>query len=598
MLGKYERLDVLGRGVSGIVYLAKDTLLNKQVALKEVDVQAGDLRRFLEEARVMDRLRHPNIVRVNSVDRIDNKIVIDMEYIRGQNLQETLRATGTLPLGRALDIAIQVLSALEYAHGMQTVHRDIKPANILLTTEGMVKLADFGLAEILTTNAYAGGAGTYAYMAPEDFAEENHSDNQSDIWAVGITLFEMLTAQRPFVVQNAKSPFAWKRALEQDVAIPLSDVLPGVPPQLSTVVARSLARDKEQRYHRASEFEADLINIRGELTASDYRDAPVNLMPPVLQSGGYGLPSVGTTATSETNTVVALPSAENRTEAHTIKHPVTRPIEPTSPTKRAGILGLVTRNAPAQMNVTPEAVDFGSIRLGDSKSLALNVKVSKLRGSVGGAVSAVSSDTQNSEWISCTPHAFEGSRQAVTVTVATDALNRPGDYSAQIQVSTRAGTAEVPVHVTVLSARPTFTQIAFWFVPLFCAALAPVIVTAAMGDPHKNMAPPAAASSLFLGLMLLIVSAAADIGFAERIACGVMMACMCVVLGANTAAASRFGYNGQLGEGISRAFEFSFGLGLVAIAQLVTANRWKFWGLVILLLGLALSAVCFRLEAF
>src|SRR5579863_6547189 len=108
MLGKYERLDILGRGVSGIVYLAKDTLLNKQVALKEVDVQAGDLRRFLEEARVMDRLRHPNIVRVNGVDRIDDKVVIDMEYVRGRNLQETLRAEGPLSLSRSLNIAIQV----------------------------------------------------------------------------------------------------------------------------------------------------------------------------------------------------------------------------------------------------------------------------------------------------------------------------------------------------------------------------------------------------------------------------------------------------------------------------------------------------------
>src|ERR1022692_1292043 len=129
MLGKYERIGVLGRGVSGIVYLAKDTLLNKQVALKEVDVQAGDMRRFLEEARVMDRLRHPNIVRVNGVDRIDGKIVIDMAFIRGRNLQELLRAEGRLPLDRALDIAAQVLDALDFAHKMQTVHRDVKPAN-------------------------------------------------------------------------------------------------------------------------------------------------------------------------------------------------------------------------------------------------------------------------------------------------------------------------------------------------------------------------------------------------------------------------------------------------------------------------------------
>src|SRR5580698_9095578 len=188
-LGKYERIAVLGRGVSGMVYLAKDTLLNRQVALKEVDVQAGDLKRFLEEARVMDRLRHPNIVRVNGIDRIEDKVVIDMEYVRGRNLQETLRAEGPLSISRSINIGIQVLDALEYAHSMQTVHRDIKPANILLTKDGVVKLADFGLAEILATNAYACGAGTYAYMAPEDFEEENHSDSQSDIWAVSVTLF-------------------------------------------------------------------------------------------------------------------------------------------------------------------------------------------------------------------------------------------------------------------------------------------------------------------------------------------------------------------------------------------------------------------------
>src|SRR5689334_5297215 len=136
-LGKYERLSVLGRGISGIVYLAKDTLLNKQVALKEVDVEAGDLARFLEEARVMDRLRHPNIVRVNGVDRLEGKVVIDMEYVRGENLQQTLRAYGRLPLNQAISIALQILDALDYAHRMQTVHRDIKPANILLSREGV-----------------------------------------------------------------------------------------------------------------------------------------------------------------------------------------------------------------------------------------------------------------------------------------------------------------------------------------------------------------------------------------------------------------------------------------------------------------------------
>ena len=107
---------------------------------------------------------------------------------------------------------------------MQTVHRDIKPANILIGRDGQVKLVDFGLAEILATNAYAGGAGTYAYMAPEDFAEDDRSDHQSDIWAVGITLYEAVTGQRPFNVVRVKDPFSWKRALEMEVPYPTCQV--------------------------------------------------------------------------------------------------------------------------------------------------------------------------------------------------------------------------------------------------------------------------------------------------------------------------------------------------------------------------------------
>src|SRR5256885_14914681 len=119
-LGKYERVDVLGHGASGIVYLAWDTLLKKQVALKEIDLQAGDISRFLEEARVMDRLSHPNIVRVNGVDRIDGHILIDMEYVKGHNLQQILRQEGRLAAGRARQVPIQTLQALENAHRVRT----------------------------------------------------------------------------------------------------------------------------------------------------------------------------------------------------------------------------------------------------------------------------------------------------------------------------------------------------------------------------------------------------------------------------------------------------------------------------------------------
>ena len=260
-LGKYERLDVLGHGASGIVYLAKDTLLGKQVALKEISAQGDEKERFLEEARVLDRLRHPNIVQVNSVDEIGGRVVIDMEYVKGRNLQEILRQTPKLPVADAVSIAAQICDGLAYAHSQRTVHRDIKPANILLTQNGTVKLVDFGLAEVLGTHSFAGGAGTYAYMAPEDFHPAEQSDRQSDIWAVGVILYEMLAGRRPFQVAKAKDPFAWKTAIESDPIVPLSVLRPEVSPRLEAIAARALAREKVNRYKDAGEMAADLRGL-------------------------------------------------------------------------------------------------------------------------------------------------------------------------------------------------------------------------------------------------------------------------------------------------------------------------------------------------
>lgn len=290
MLGKYERLDVLGHGTSGIVYLAKDTLLGKQVALKEISAQGEEKHRFLEEARVLDRLRHPNIVQVNSVDEIDGKVVIDMEYIRGRNLQDILRETPQLPIPQALDIAAQICDGLAYAHSRRTVHRDIKPANILLTREGVVKLVDFGLAEVLGTHSVAGGAGTYAYMAPEDFHPEEHSDRQSDIWAVGVILYEMLAGRRPFQVLKSRDPFAWKLAVENDPLIPLHDLRPDAPPQLEAIVSYALARDKAARYREAAAMAVDLRQVipspvREELS-DDMRASASSLGPALTGEGG------------------------------------------------------------------------------------------------------------------------------------------------------------------------------------------------------------------------------------------------------------------------------------------------------------------------
>ena len=296
-LGKYERLDVLGHGASGIVYLAKDTLLGKQVALKEISAQGDEKERFLEEARVLDRLRHPNIVQVNSVDEIGGRIVIDMEYVRGRNLQEILRETPTLPVPEAVSIAAQICDGLAYAHSQRTVHRDIKPANILLTTGGTVKLVDFGLAAQLGTHSFAGGAGTYAYMAPEDFHPEEQSDRQSDIWAVGVILYEMLAGRRPFQVAKAKDPFAWKTAIESDSLLPISQLRPEVPPALEAIALRALAREKARRYKDAGDMAADLRAL-GIGTASPGAFKPGTLVPGTESAGLLGNESASGTKDS------------------------------------------------------------------------------------------------------------------------------------------------------------------------------------------------------------------------------------------------------------------------------------------------------------
>lgn len=253
-LGKYERLDVLGHGSSGIVYLARDTLLGKQVALKEIAVEGEERERFLTEARVLDRLKHPNIVKVNSVDQIDGRIVIDMEYVRGQSLYELLRRTPQLPARRAFNIASQICDGLSYAHSHRTVHRDIKPANILVTDSAAIKIIDFGLAEVLGTLSLAHGAGTYAYMAPEDFESSEQSDRRSDIWAVGVVLYEMLAGVRPFRVADGKDPFAWKEAIQESAVVPITSLRGDLPPEIDAIIDTALARRKELRYEEAAEM--------------------------------------------------------------------------------------------------------------------------------------------------------------------------------------------------------------------------------------------------------------------------------------------------------------------------------------------------------
>ena len=667
MIGKYERLDVLGHGVSGIVYLAKDTLLNKQVALKEVDVQAGDLRRFLEEARVMDRLRHPNIVRVNNVDRIEGKVVIDMEYVRGQNLQEMLRQEGAQPLERAIDICAQVLDALAYAHHMQTVHRDIKPANILIARDGQIKLVDFGLAEILATNAYAGGAGTYAYMAPEDSAEDDRSDHQSDIWAVGVTLYEMVTIHRPFNVMKVKDPFAWKRILETEAPTPLLAYLPEETPhlhELQVVIDRALARDKRQRYATAGSFREDLLKIRnGQSLLPDTRrqrripvlqrvgqalnnhytansalqssqalsksemtnpafnsgsqpaasnSMPANVAASVPRMDIFGhIVAEDTTSTSENIDITEAMAAQpvSPRPAWLSAQPAGRVVaeveNPTGPSQRGRTAKLPAsrRNTTTRLFVEPGRVDFGSVRKGETSSVKIMARVAGADGDVEGRL------RNGSEWLTAHPPAFERARQAITLTAHTDRAWETGEFYDTIQIETNAGSAEIPVRLIVLPARPRFSQVAAWYIPLFVCALLPALAIAfASGQTAHHTVPfiasympSAALGSCILGLMLLLVTIVADIGIAERLACGIQIAVMCAVLGLSSSqighAAHSAGYAMVSVRAFERAFVVGGFMGGVILLQLLHLRKWKLWAFVIGALGLASGGILIKILA-
>jgi serine/threonine-protein kinase len=270
-LGKYERLDVLGSGASGVVYLAYDTLLRRQVALKEVRAAGPELDRVLSEARLLDRLRHPSLIAVHAVDEIDGVVVIDMELIRGSNLSEVMRARNRrpLPLNEALTIAIGILDGLAHAHDHRVLHRDIKPANILIGTDGRtVKLTDFGLAELLSSSSLAGGGGTYPYMAPEDFDETAGSDRRSDLWSVGVVVYEMVTGRRPFVVEKTRDPFAWKRVIDNTEPVRVGLLGLNLPAELDDVLTKALSKRKDDRYQDARSFRDALIAAAGVTPAA------------------------------------------------------------------------------------------------------------------------------------------------------------------------------------------------------------------------------------------------------------------------------------------------------------------------------------------
>ncbi|MGN2392112.1 serine/threonine-protein kinase [Pelomicrobium sp. G1] len=266
-LGRYELLGELGKGAMGVVYRAIDPVLQRTVAIKTIPVyldpseQAEYEARFYHEAKAAGRLSHPNIVTIYDVGKSGDTTYMAMELLEGQDLKSLLAPKKPLPIPQALDIAAQVADGLAYAHEHEVVHRDVKPANLMITRSGLVKIMDFGIArmrasEIRTQTGVL--LGSPSYLSPEQVLGKR-ADHRSDIFSLGIVLYEMLTGERPFT--GAEITAIMYQIVHLSPRAP-SVLNPEVPEILNFVVAKALAKSPEDRYQDAREFATDLRECR------------------------------------------------------------------------------------------------------------------------------------------------------------------------------------------------------------------------------------------------------------------------------------------------------------------------------------------------
>jgi eukaryotic-like serine/threonine-protein kinase len=284
LLNHYRISKALGSGGMGEVYLAEDTRLKRSVAIKILPSEfAAQRDRVEREAQAVAALNHPNIVTIHSVEQSGETTFITMEYVEGQTLADVIRRGG-VPLERLLRIAVPLVDAVSAAHERGIVHRDLKPANIMIAAQDRVKVLDFGLAQLrqpvhdaasatLPTQELTGEGkivGTVAYMSPEQ-AEARLLDHRSDIFSLGIVLYEMATGERPFKGETSLSVLS---AVLRDTPKTLSDVNPALPRELSRIVRHCLVKDPDRRYQSAKDLRNDLDELLHSLQSGELSAVP------------------------------------------------------------------------------------------------------------------------------------------------------------------------------------------------------------------------------------------------------------------------------------------------------------------------------------
>jgi hypothetical protein len=263
-IGRYEIIELVGRGGMGVLYRARDAVLERNVAVKMMlldfttDQTARD--RFQREARAVARLQHRNVVTIHELGEVEGTPYIVMEFLSGKDLDAMLKGDVPMSLAQKLDVVIQLCDGLGYAHEQGIVHRDVKPGNVRVLEDGTVKILDFGIAKFAQSSVTQSGMimGTPSYMAPEQIMGKP-VDGRADLFSVGVLMYELLSGQKPF---TGESPTTVVYQIIHVEPPPMTASVPDLPESLHEIVSRALQKNPDDRYSRASEMSSDLQMVK------------------------------------------------------------------------------------------------------------------------------------------------------------------------------------------------------------------------------------------------------------------------------------------------------------------------------------------------
>jgi serine/threonine-protein kinase len=262
---RYKKIKKLGQGAMGIVWLSEDTVLERQVAIKELPFHIAEdaefKERFFREAKLLARLTHPNIVQLYDIIEDRDAIYYTMEYVEGASLDQVVKAS-RLPIDTILDYAMQILKGMDYAHSMKIIHRDLKPMNIMVRKDNIIKIADFGLAKLVGSSSVtiAGTVmGSPMYMSPEQAAGED-ADERSDIYSFSMILYELITGT-PAFTGMPRDVIA--KQIQATPAMP--STLVSIPNWLDELIIKGLSKNREQRYQKISDMMTVIAGHKNQL---------------------------------------------------------------------------------------------------------------------------------------------------------------------------------------------------------------------------------------------------------------------------------------------------------------------------------------------